>query len=136
MIENNNNFADREAPPSIVFYAIRNIIRPSFILGQIPDLLDLLAMVDTFRRRAVEVSSTALSWQEYYTKDPSPDLRLLTKHEVKKIECYIAKDEADRLLYILLVKNMCLLVCFSCCQLDQFSSIPFHIARVLPDDGT
>jgi hypothetical protein len=34
-----------------------------------------------------------LSWHEYYTKEPSSDMRLLTKHELKKIERYVAKDE-------------------------------------------
>ncbi|KAJ8587732.1 hypothetical protein M405DRAFT_821097 [Rhizopogon salebrosus TDB-379] len=108
-IENDPSFADGQASPSVVLYAIRNILCPSFILGQIPDLLDLLAMVDTFRKHAVVVSSAALSWQEYYAKDPSPDMRLLTKHELKKLQGYIAKDKHDRLLYTLLIKNMCLL---------------------------
>jgi len=99
-------FADMQASSSVVFYAIRNILRPSFILGQIPDLLDLLAMVDTFRRHAVEVSSAALSWHEYYTKEPSPDMRLLTKYELKKLQGYIAKDEHDRLLYTLHVYHL------------------------------
>lgn len=131
MIENDPIFADGQASPSVVFYAIRNILRPSFILGQIPDLLDLLAIVDTFRRHAVEVSAAALTWQEYYTKEPSPNMRLLTGNELRRIEGYVAEDKQDRLLYILLIKNMCLLVCFSCYQLDQFSFISYSMCITL-----
>ncbi|KAG1750094.1 hypothetical protein EDB19DRAFT_1677935 [Suillus lakei] len=111
ILENEPASADAQAPPALVFYATRNILRPSFILGQIPDLLDLLAMVDTFRRHAVEASSVALSWQEYYTKEPSsdPEMTLLTERELKKVQNYVTNNERDRLHYILAVKNLCLL---------------------------
>jgi hypothetical protein len=131
-VENDPAFAEDQVPPSVVFYAIRNILRPSFILGQIPDLLDLLAMVDVFRRYAVKVSSAALSWQEYYTKDPGSDVRLLTKHELKKLEGYIAKDKDDRLVYMSLIKDMILLVCFSGLQARlQFSFMPHSMCITL-----
>ncbi|KAG2140141.1 hypothetical protein DEU56DRAFT_798890 [Suillus clintonianus] len=111
MLENDPASADGQAPPVLVFYAMRNILHPFFILGQIPDLLDLLAMVDTFRRHAVEASSAALSWQEYYANEPSsdPDVTLLTERELRKMQGYVANDEQNRLHYILLVKNLCLL---------------------------
>ncbi|KAG2145392.1 uncharacterized protein EDB93DRAFT_521311 [Suillus bovinus] len=113
IIENENEptSADAQAPPALVFYATRNILRPHFILGQIPDLLDCLAMVDTFRKYAVEASAVALSWQEYYAKEPNsdPDMTLLTERELKKLQDHVTNDEDDRLHYILVTKNLCLL---------------------------
>ncbi|KAG1733585.1 uncharacterized protein EDB91DRAFT_1148206 [Suillus paluster] len=109
LLENEPASADEQTPHFVVFYAIRNILRPFFILGQIPDLLNLLAMVDTFRRHSVQMASAALSWQEYYTNEPSSDMRLLTERELKRINGYVDADKHDRLLYFLLVKNLCLL---------------------------
>ncbi|KAG1891755.1 uncharacterized protein F5891DRAFT_1069146 [Suillus fuscotomentosus] len=102
---------DAQSPPTLTFYATRNMLRPYFILGQIPDLLDCLAMVDTFRKYAVDASSVALSWQEYYVKEPSSDSdkTLLTERELKKLQDYVTNDEHDRLYYILTTKNLCLL---------------------------
>ncbi|OJA17788.1 hypothetical protein AZE42_06586 [Rhizopogon vesiculosus] len=131
-VENDSAFADGEPHPSVIFYAIRNILRPSFIFGQIPDLLDLLAMVDTFRRHAVNVSSVALSWQEYYSKEPSPDMRLLTKHELKRIERYVAKGEDDRLLYILLIKNLCLLHVYYLVTAPESITLARHLNDYFP----
>jgi hypothetical protein len=115
ILENEPASTNVQIPPAFVFYAIRNILRPTLILGQIPDLLDCLAMVDTFRRYAIETSSVALSWQEYYMKELSsdPDMTLLTERELKKLQSYVTNDERDRLHYILVIKNLCLLVRFS-----------------------
>lgn len=111
ILENEPASVDAQTPPALVFYAIRNVLRPDFILGQIPFLLDCLAMVDKLRGYAVKASSVALSWQEYYAKEliSDPDMTLLTEKELKKVQDYVANDERDRLHYILVTKNLCLL---------------------------
>lgn len=130
-------FTDAQSPPTLTFYATRNMLRPYFILGQIPDLLDCLAMVDTFRKYAVDASSVALSWQEYYVKEPSSDSdkTLLTERELKKLQDYVTNDEHDRLYYILATKNLCLLVRFSGFRVDLVLA-SFQIACLLSCDGT
>lgn len=137
ILENESASAEEQVPPALVFYAMRNVLRPYFILGQIPFLLDCLAMVDTFRRYAVEASSVALSWQEYYAKEliSDPDMTLLTERELKKVQDYVTNDERDRLHYILVAKNLCLLVRFSSFKLN-FVLASFQIACLLPCDGT
>jgi hypothetical protein len=128
---------DAQTPPALVFYAMRNVLRPDFILGQIPFLLDCLAMVDKLREYAVKASSVALSWQEYYAKEliSDPDMTLLTEKELKKVQDYVANDEHDRLHYILVTKNLCLLVRLSNFKLDLVLA-SFQIACLLPCDGT
>ncbi|KAG2348023.1 hypothetical protein BDR05DRAFT_957666 [Suillus weaverae] len=134
IIENEPADADAQAPPAFVFYATRNILRPYFILGQIPDLLDCLAMVDTFRRYAVEASSVALSWQEYYAKELSsdPDMTLLTERELTKIQDYITNDERDRLHYILVIKNLCLLHVYYLVTAPESCMLAKHLNDYVP----
>ncbi|KAG0694685.1 hypothetical protein DFH29DRAFT_959045 [Suillus ampliporus] len=130
--ENDPASAAENAPHVAVFYAIRNILRPSFILGQIPDLLNLLTSVDAFRSHSVEKFSAALVWQEHYTKEPSPDIRPLTEHQLKKINSYVANNERNRLLYILLVKNLCLLHVYSLVTSSESYSLAERLNDYFP----
>ncbi|KAG1771131.1 hypothetical protein EV702DRAFT_942999, partial [Suillus placidus] len=134
IIETESASADAQAPPALVFYATRNILRPYFILGQIPDLLDCLAMVDTFRRYAVEASSVALWWQEYYAKElgSDPDMTLLTERELTKIQDYITNDEHDRLHYILVIKNLCLLHVYYLVTAPESCMLAKHLNDYFP----
>ncbi|KAG1846982.1 hypothetical protein DFJ58DRAFT_663501 [Suillus subalutaceus] len=109
IIENEPTSGDEQVPHTLVLYMIRSIIRPSFILEQIPDLLDLIATADAFRSHAVEGSSVALLRQEYYAKEPSSHATLLTAKELKKIEGYVGSKESGRMHYMSLVKNLCIL---------------------------
>ncbi|KAG1821115.1 uncharacterized protein BJ212DRAFT_980780 [Suillus subaureus] len=134
ILENEPASADAQVPPALVFYMTRNILRPTFILGQIPDLLNCLAMVDTFRRYAVEVSSVALSWQEYYAKELSsdPDMTLLTERELKKVQDYVTNDERDRLHYILVTKNLCLLHVYYLMTAPESCMLAEHLNDYFP----
>ncbi|KAG9314799.1 hypothetical protein JVU11DRAFT_3887 [Chiua virens] len=96
--------------PCLVFYAARNILSPSFILGQIPDLLNFLSAIETFRRFAVLKSDEALEWQKFYEREQSDerteDVRLLTTDEVCTLRCFLDIKDAQRREYILLVRRL------------------------------
>ena len=106
--------ASSTTPPSLVFYAARNILSPSFIIGQIPDLLDLLAVVETFRRFAALKSDAALEWQKYYEHEKShgreEDVRLLAANEVRALRRFVVQKDAQRREYIVLIRCLILLV--------------------------
>ncbi|KAG1886457.1 hypothetical protein F4604DRAFT_1675372 [Suillus subluteus] len=118
VLKNERTSGDEQVPHTLVFYMIRSIIRPSFILEQIPDLLDLIATADAVRSHAVEGSSVALLRQEYYAKEPSSHATLLTAKELKKIEGYVGNKESGRMHYMLLVKNLCILRLTALCRLS------------------
>lgn len=106
--------ASLAVPPSLVFYAARNILSPSFIVGQISDLLNLLTSVETFRRFAVLKSDEILEWQKYYehkkTLGHAEDVRLLAANEVRTLRRFFDKKDAQRREYIVLVRSLIQLV--------------------------
>ena len=106
--------ASSTVPPSLVLYAARNILSPSFIIGQIPDLLNLLTTIETFRRFAVLKSGEVLEWQKYYelekTNGRAEDVRLLAANEVRTLRRYLEKKNAQRREYIVLVRSLIQLV--------------------------
>lgn len=106
--------ASSTLPPSLVFYAARNILSPSFIIGQIPDLLNLLAVIETFRRLAILKSDEALEWQKYYEGEKTcgreEDVRLLAANEVRALKHFLNKTGAQRWEYIVLVRRLIQLV--------------------------
>ncbi|KAF8127070.1 hypothetical protein EV363DRAFT_1347086 [Boletus edulis] len=95
-------------PSSLVFYGARNILSPSFIIGQIPDLLNLVTVIETFRRFAVLKSDEALEWQQYYEHEKTcgraEDVRLLAANEVRAMRRFLDKKDAQRREYIVLVR--------------------------------
>ncbi|KAG6333671.1 hypothetical protein ID866_5414 [Astraeus odoratus] len=94
-------------PPALVFYAIRNFLHPTFIVGQIPDLCNLLTMVDVFRQYAVKKSGDMLTWNTYYSKNLLDlDVRLLSEKEVLKLERYRTQSQLQRKEYFLLLRNL------------------------------
>ncbi|KAL4072608.1 hypothetical protein V8B97DRAFT_1899090 [Scleroderma yunnanense] len=98
-----------DVPPTLVFYAIRNIIHPTFIVGQIPDLFNLLTMVDISRQFANKKIEDVLVWHDFYSQNPdNQDVRLLTEKEVRRLEHYQAQSEGLRSEYFLLLRNLCL----------------------------
>lgn len=106
--------ASSTIPPSLVFYAARNILSPSFIIGQIPDLLNLLAAIETFRRFAALKSDEALEWQKHYEREKThgreQGVRLLAANEVRALQRCVLQKGAQRREYIVLVRTLILLV--------------------------
>lgn len=96
-----------DIPPALVFYAIRHILHPEFILGQVPDLFNLLTLVDVFRQFAAKKSDDILTWNEYYHNDQQ--VWTLTEKEVNRIKYYQASSPRLRKEYFLLLKNLCMM---------------------------
>ncbi|KIJ67049.1 hypothetical protein HYDPIDRAFT_85798, partial [Hydnomerulius pinastri MD-312] len=98
-------------PPALIIYAILNILRPSFILGQIPDLLNLLCAVEGYRRYAVLKAGEALDWQVFYESTSrhegvGGEVRLLAEKEAKRLKGYTGRSELMRREYLLLVRSL------------------------------
>ncbi|KIJ12774.1 hypothetical protein PAXINDRAFT_156750 [Paxillus involutus ATCC 200175] len=97
-------------PPSLIFYAARNILFPSFILGQIPDLLNLLSAIDVYRRFSALKADEALEWQKYYQNAQKEgrhgDVRTLTDKESRRLREFVAKKGGHRKEYVLLVRSL------------------------------
>ncbi|KAG6911173.1 hypothetical protein DXG01_003913 [Tephrocybe rancida] len=53
----------------VVVYAIESIFTPTFVTRRIPDLLDLLATVEFYRKRTLDYAHQATVWNEYYKID-------------------------------------------------------------------
>ena len=106
-------------PPSLVFYTAHNILSPSFILGQIPDLLNLLTSVETFRRFAALKSDEALGLQKYYECEKAAGraegVRLLPPNEVHVLRRFVGEKDTQRRGYITLVRSLIPLVSGSHC---------------------
>lgn len=94
-------------PHFLVFYAARNILYPSFIIEQIPDLLNLLTSIETFRRFAVLKADEALQLQKHFEYEKihgsAKDVRLLSADEVRALQLFVDQKDTQRRAYILLV---------------------------------
>ncbi|KAI5992093.1 hypothetical protein EDD15DRAFT_1028743 [Pisolithus albus] len=96
-------------PPPLLIYAIRNILHPTFIVGQIPDLLNLLTTVEGFRQFATKRSGEILALNQFYTEHPlnSLGVRVLTTKENRTLARYRAQSERLREKYFNILKNLC-----------------------------
>ncbi|KAI6016703.1 hypothetical protein BKA83DRAFT_10477 [Pisolithus microcarpus] len=102
--------SDSEAvPPALLIYAIRNILHPTFIVGQIPDLLNLLTTVEGLRQLATKRLGQILALNQFYMEHPldGQDVRVLTTKEIRTLAHYQAQSERQREMYFDLLKNLC-----------------------------
>lgn len=103
-----------QLPPCLVFYGAHNILLPSFIFGQIPDLLNLLTIIESFRQFAVVKSDEALELQMYYEQEQNDgreqDVRLLAANEVCVLQGFLNTNDAQRREYVVLVRSLVELV--------------------------
>jgi len=105
-------YQDQCPPLDVLCYAIKNIMYPDFLLCQIPDLLDLLAVVELYRQEASTQARAALVFNDFYQNDDT--VVSLTRKEKERIERI--GDEAicveQRRLYTLIWVHLCKLVSF------------------------
>ena len=105
---------DAECPPlRFIVYAIRNILSPSLLRGQITDLLTLLAHVDCVRKKFLSSIDIALTWDAYYKhQDNNPGVLVLERDEVQYLR-NISDRLGDRMRHIhrKLVTGFSLVVC-------------------------
>lgn len=98
-----------DIPPALLFYAIRNILYPTFILGQIPDLLNVLTTIEGLRQFATKKIGHILALNQLYIERPPDDreVRVLTTKEIRALASCQAQSESLRKQYFLLLKNLC-----------------------------
>ncbi|KAG5335752.1 hypothetical protein C0989_000464 [Termitomyces sp. Mn162] len=103
----------KQVPPlQVVIYAINNILYPTLVTRRIPQLLDLLATVEFYRKRTLASSLEATIWNEYYEVQNENTVYRLSEED----GTYLKRLESDsismRTMYITLVSE--------CCQLDMY----------------
>ncbi|KAI6042929.1 hypothetical protein EDC04DRAFT_866221 [Pisolithus marmoratus] len=98
-----------DVPPALLFYGIRNILYPTFILGQIPDLLNLLTTIEGLRQFATQRIGQILALNQLYTEHPPDDqeVRILTTKETRTLAHYQAQSSRLRKKYFVLLQNLC-----------------------------
>jgi hypothetical protein len=89
-------------PLDVHIYAVRNILYPTLILSQIPDIIDLLAFIESFRLRATE---NARKVQKSYRASLTPKQEL----EISRMT-NPSKNNNYREIYVILVLELCTLV--------------------------
>ncbi|KAF8070433.1 hypothetical protein FPV67DRAFT_1019856 [Lyophyllum atratum] len=93
-----------------IVYSIHKIIYPKLATRRIPDLLDLLATVEFYRKRTLDLAQEALVWNEYYKTEktvvtlPAGEEELLNELE--------EKQDSMRIMYTMILTT--------CCQLDMY----------------
>ncbi|TBU23852.1 hypothetical protein BD311DRAFT_767672 [Dichomitus squalens] len=98
-------------PLPVLVYAVHNIIQPSFVLGQIPDLLSLLAHIEVFRLNTIEKINRILRRDKTLRRDRSPSVRLLADHDRDDLERIVSPSrvQAARKVYRQIVHGCSLL---------------------------
>jgi len=91
----------------VLIYAIRNILRPTLVYEQIPDLLRLLGHVNVIRKYAIFKTTAILKWNERYVRYPQPDVRTLSDTERELLEGFSQGSEGIQKLYRDVVNAFC-----------------------------
>jgi hypothetical protein len=107
------NTPKRTIPPvDVIIYAARNILYPSFLYSDIPELLDLLSIVEFYRLRVIEVARNASLWNNYYKTSKETDRDILTREEEKILKRLTKESriQAQRYVYRTLISQCCQLV--------------------------
>ncbi|KAF5345335.1 hypothetical protein D9758_008427 [Tetrapyrgos nigripes] len=105
-----NSASRAQVPPLEAFiYEIRKIMYPDLLNDRVPDLLDLLANVDRYRRRISENAEVALAFDEYYKHQNLDVPDVLREGEIEILK-KIQKDGEDlRGLYVKILQQFFIL---------------------------
>ncbi|PCH36694.1 hypothetical protein WOLCODRAFT_82666 [Wolfiporia cocos MD-104 SS10] len=93
-------------PLPLLKYTIFNILTPTFLLDQIPDLLTLLGHVNLMRKHAISKTSTMLLWNDYYRQNPSATIRTLEDDDERRLRQFVSQSNKMQQLYTTIV-NTC-----------------------------
>lgn len=99
-------FKTRVPPLDFILYAIKNIMRPSMVLDQIPDLLDLLAAVEFYRNIALGKANDALVYNDWY-KAKDERVVSLTQEERTDLEMQVQMADILREIYFNIILQYC-----------------------------
>ncbi len=94
----------------VVVYAARNILLPTVIIDQIPDLLDLLSTVETHRKHIVLKADDALAFHAYWKNENVDESVLLTAEEHRFVGSIVADNTAMRDSYKSVISALCQMV--------------------------
>ncbi|PIL30987.1 hypothetical protein GSI_05680 [Ganoderma sinense ZZ0214-1] len=100
------------APPlPLLLYAIRNILEPSFLLLQTPELLDLIVHLEIFRLNAADKVQHILRRDQSFRRNNSPPVRLLSDQDRSILRSFISTSQltATRIIYRKIIHGCCLL---------------------------
>lgn len=104
--------ASAKGPPplDVIVYAARNILFPTLNNDQIPDLLDLLSTVETYRKHIVLKADDALAFHAYWKNENVDESVLLTAEEHRFIGSIVADSMIMRDSYKSVISALCQMV--------------------------
>lgn len=97
-------------PLAVFIYAIKDILYPTFLIELIPDILDLLTMVEFYRLRATEEASKALTWNDYYKTAENTNAHTLEIEDELFFNHLQNTQEEMRKIFMQIVAECCLIV--------------------------
>ncbi|KAI0918620.1 hypothetical protein AcV5_002560 [Taiwanofungus camphoratus] len=104
---------NNSCPPfPVLIYAIRNIIEPTFLVAQIPDLLVLIAHANIIRKHAISKARKILSWNDHYKRHPQRDIRTLAEKDRQLLETFTLESDKLQKMYRKIVNG--------CFQIDIY----------------
>ncbi|OCH90187.1 hypothetical protein OBBRIDRAFT_793572 [Obba rivulosa] len=84
-------------PLSLLAYSARNILQPTFVIEQIPDLLVLIANIDVWRTKAVQKTANILKWNRIYEGSPSEGVHTLSEEQRMYLEVLVRPKKVSAL---------------------------------------
>ncbi|KAF5386846.1 hypothetical protein D9615_001988 [Tricholomella constricta] len=129
----------KQVPPlELIVYSIQNILLPKLATRRIPDLLDLLATVEFYRKRTMDHARDAIVWNDYYKNEKT--IITLTAEEEGFLKNLEKQEKSLREMYIVILTDMYLLWTASPPSMTDFlirfnEYFPFlndHCERVSP----
>lgn len=120
-------------PVHVLAYAARSIIAPSFIHSMTPQLLRLLAQLESIRLKAVAEAERALQLNKQYENQKlkgqlSPEISLLEKSEKTTLKASTKKEKAvkNRYRFRSSITLLCSLVRTKTFQRRPVKIMPVH----------
>ncbi|KAI0065140.1 hypothetical protein BV25DRAFT_139314 [Artomyces pyxidatus] len=125
--------AENQVSLPALCYTIRDIIHPTVLFEQVPELLDLLAQVELVRRKMHTLADSALQFQEHFRLQGASDIIFLAREEMKTLEKITSKDIGSRDIFFQAMK---VLVSLDITQLwissEDSHLLPLHFRTFFP----
>lgn len=132
-------YIDQEGIPTIpaILYAIDRTVSPTIIWDRIPDLLDLFALAEEYRKQTVSMADEALTWDELYRREDADDI--VDGDNISPDErAYLKKirrpknESTRRETYRTVVMNLCLMHIRQLRQSEVSYLIPLYFPQYFP----
>ncbi|GLB37390.1 hypothetical protein LshimejAT787_0404410 [Lyophyllum shimeji] len=101
----------KHVPPlEVIVYSMRNILLPDLATRRIPELLDLLATVEFYRKRTLDYAQKALVWNDYYKTEGTA---VTLSHDEEEFLRKLESQESD-------LRKVYITILTTCCELDMY----------------